>query len=563
MVPRMLRIFTAEVRGMHEAAYLLALFSFGSQLLALARDRLLAAVFGAGPTLDLYYAAFRVPDFIFATVASLFSLYALLPILSRLEREGEGAVGGFLRSTLAIFFMGMSVVAAVAFMLAPWLAPLVAPGIVHDPVAAGELVTLMRILLLQPILLGASNTIAALTQLRHRFVLYSVSPLLYNLGIIFGAVVLYPLWGVAGLAWGVVLGAAMHLGVQLPYFISERPRGVAMPWLEFRAAIGEVLFLSVPRTLALSARQLSLLVLTAIASWFAAGSIAVFTFAYNLQSVPLTIIGVSYSVAAFPTLARLFAAGQRDEFAAYIEAAVRHIIFWAIPATVLIIVLRAQIVRVVLGSGAFDWAATRLTAAALALFVVSLVAQSLALLVARVYYAAGESKKPVIFGVFGITVAIGSASVLVGLFHSNLFLSSFIESLLRVEDVGGTTVLMLAFAFALGAVAECTLGYWNLVRDFKLDHTRPRRLFFESAAASLIGGAAAYEVLAFLGPVTGIRTTLGLVAQGSAGAVVGIAVAVGVLLLLGNTEIREAWAAAVRRFRDIRGPAAVEPSDVQ
>lgn len=561
-MPRMLRIFTAEVRGMHEAAYLLALFSFGSQLLALARDRLLAAVFGAGPTLDLYYAAFRVPDFIFATVASLFSLYALLPILSRLEREGEGAVGGFLRSTLAIFFTGMAVVAAVAFVLAPWLAPLVAPGIAHDPAAAAELVILMRILLLQPILLGASNTIAALTQLRHRFVLYSVSPLLYNLGIIFGAVVLYPLWGVAGLAWGVVFGAAMHLGVQLPYFIAERPRGPAMPWPELRAAIGEVLFLSVPRTLALSARQLSILVLTALASWMAAGSIAVFTFAYNLQSVPLTIIGVSYSVAAFPTLARLFAAGQRDEFAAYIEAAVRHIIFWAIPATVLIIVLRAQIVRVVLGSGAFDWAATRLTAAALAIFVVSLVAQSLALLVARVYYAAGESKKPVAFGIFGIVVAIGSAAALVSLFHSSQFVRAFIESLLRVDDVGGTTVLMLALSFALGAVAECMAGYWYLMRDFALDHARPRRLFFESSAAALIGGAAAYEALALLGPVTGIRTTLGLVAQGSTGAAVGIAVAVGVLVLLGNQEIREAHAAAMRRFRDIRGPAAIEPSDV-
>jgi putative peptidoglycan lipid II flippase len=562
IMPRMLRVFTAEVRGMHEAAYLLALFSFGSQLLALVRDRLLAAVFGAGHTLDLYYAAFRVPDLIFATVASLFSLYALLPILSRLEREGEGAVGGFLRSTLAVFFAGMAVVGAMAFVLAPVLAPLVAPGISHDPASASHLVLLMRILLLQSILLGASNTIAALTQLRHRFVLYSVSPLLYNLGIIFGAVVLYPLWGIGGLAWGVVLGAAMHLGVQVPYFLAERPRGEPMKWPELRTALGEVLFLSVPRTLALSARQFSILVLTALASWMAAGSIAVFTFAYNLQSVPLTIIGVSYSVAAFPTLARLFAAGQREEFAAYIEAAVRHIIFWALPATVFIIVLRAQIVRVVLGSGAFDWAATRLTAAALALFVVSLVAQSIALLVARVYYAAGESKKPVFFGLFGIAIAIGSASAFVTLFHGSAPVRLFLESLLRVDDVGGTTVLMLALAFALGAVAECALGYWYLLRDFRLDHARPRRLFFESAAASLIGGAAAYEALSLLGPVTGIRTALGLVAQGVAGGAVGIAVAVAVLVLLGNREIKEVHAALMRRFRDIRGPAAVEPSDV-
>lgn len=561
MMQRVLRIFTAEVRGMHEAAYLLAAFSFGSQLLALVRDRLLAAVFGAGHTLDLYYAAFRLPDFLFATVASLFSLYALLPILSRLEQGGDGAVAAFLRSTLAVFFAGMAAVSGIAFVLAPWLAPLVAPGIASDPASAAELVLLMRILLLQPILLGASNTVAALTQLRHRFVLYSVSPLLYNLGIIFGAVVLYPLLGIGGLAWGVVFGAAMHLGIQLPYFFSERP-SAPLPRAELRASIKEVLLLSVPRTLALAATQISLLALTALASWLAAGSIAVFTFAYNLQAVPLTIIGVSYSVAAFPTLARLFAAGKFEEFAGYVEAAVRHIIFWAVPVTVLVIVLRAQIVRIILGSGAFDWAATRLTAAALALFVLSLVAQSLSLLISRAYYASGDSKKPVFFGMADISVSIVSAIALVWLFHASVFVRSFIESLLRVDDIAGTTVLMLSLAYALGAISECAVGYWFMVRDFGLKAARPRRLFFESSAAALLGGAGAYAMLAQLGPVTGIRTTLGVIAQGTAGGLAGVAVAVAVLLLLGNTEIKEAWAAAHRRFRDIRTPAAVEPTDV-
>src|SRR3989344_5681840 len=184
-----------EIRGMHQAAYLLAAFALLSQLLGLVRDRLLAGSFGASHTLDIYYAALRVPDLLFATVASLLSLYALLPVLSKLEQDGRGSAG-FLSRVLLLFFAVMAVCAAVLFVLAPYLAPLVAPGL-DSPM----LVVLMRILLLQPILLGASNIVASFTQLRHRFVLYSVSPLLYNVGIIFGIVALYPRLGLAGLGW--------------------------------------------------------------------------------------------------------------------------------------------------------------------------------------------------------------------------------------------------------------------------------------------------------------------------------------------------------------------------
>lgn len=385
---------------MHQAAYLLALFALLSQLLALVRDRLLAASFGASHTLDVYYAAFRIPDLLFATVASLLSLYALLPILSRLDHSGEGKSASFLRQVLLLFFVVMAALAGVLWLLAPIVVPLVVPGIAND-----TLVMLTRILLLQPILLGGSNIIASLTQLRHRFLLYSVSPLLYNVGIIVGIVALYPSWGLAGLGWGVVLGAVLHLCVQLPFFLAEG-RGQHYPLREVFGNVREVLTLSVPRTLALSAGQLSLLVLTAMASFFAPGSIAIFTFAFNLQAVPLAIIGVSYSVAAFPTLSRLYAAGERSEFLRHVEAALRHVLFWAIPATVFVIVLRAQLVRTILGAGAFDWSATRLTAAALALFVVSLCAQSVTLLIARGYYAAGRSSKPLLFGLLSVTVAV-------------------------------------------------------------------------------------------------------------------------------------------------------------
>src|SRR5581483_8018576 len=135
MKVRFLSAVGREVRGMHQAAYLLAGFALLSQLLALLRDRILAAQFGAGHTLDIYYAAFRIPDFLFATVASLLSLYALLPILSKLEQQNEGYLIAFLRDTLWVFFAGMVVIASVIFVFVPELVALIAPGIASDPVS--------------------------------------------------------------------------------------------------------------------------------------------------------------------------------------------------------------------------------------------------------------------------------------------------------------------------------------------------------------------------------------------------------------------------------------------
>jgi len=538
---------------MHQAAYLLAFFALLSQLLALVRDRLLASNFGAGETLDLYYAAFRIPDLLFATVASLLSLYALLPILSRLEAGGRGSAA-FLRTALLIFFCAMGVIAGVLFILAPFLVHLVAPGIAND-----ELVMLTRILLLQPILLGASNILASLTQLRHRFLLYSISPLLYNLGIILGIVVLYPTFGIAGLAWGVVLGALLHVGLQVPFFARERAEEhVSMK--EAFVHVREVLRLSVPRTFALSAGQISLLALTAMASFLAPGSIAIFTFAFNLQAVPLAIIGVSYAVAAFPTLSRLYSAGEQSEFMRHIEAALRHMLFWAIPATVFVIVLRAQLVRTILGSGAFDWEATRLTAAALALFIVSLCAQSVTLLVARGYYAAGRSARPLIFALVSVGVSLLSAVALTAAFHASPLWRHFLESLLRVADLPGTAVLMLALGYCLGALAQAALGLYFFSHDFSLSLRPLLRLAFQSFAAAVMGGTVAYFVLAYVGDRIDIDTAFGIVSQGALAGVAGLLVTAGTLALLRNRELIEAYGSLRRRF--VNEPPAVEVTDV-
>lgn len=554
MVRALLVAVAAPVRGLHTAAYLLAVFALLSQLLGLVRDRLLAASFGASPTLDLYFAAFRLPDLLFAAVASLLSLYALLPALSRLEERGAGYAVSFLSRSLLVFFIAMAAVCGAAFVFTPALVAFMAPG-----VAGPELAALTRILLLQPLLLGASNILAALTQLRHRFLLYALSPLLYNLGIIFGLVFLYPFFGLAGLGWGVVLGAALHGAVQLPFFAKE-PREPSLPRGEFFRALFATLSLSVPRTFALFMSQFSLLILVALASLFAPGSISVFMFAWNLQAVPLAIIGVSYSVAAFPTLAGLYAGGRRAEFIGHISGALRHILFWTIPATALIIVLRAQLVRVILGSGAFDWDATRLTAAALALFILALAAQSVTLLLARAYYAAGKTLRPLLFAGAGVSVVIIAAAALAALFDRSPFARDFLESLLRAEGIPGTAVLMLALAYALGALVQAALLLVSFSRDFSFSLAPLGRLVLQSFSAAVLGGAACYAALAAAGRFIDIDTLPGIVSQGILGALAGLLATTAVLALLRNEELREVWSALHGRL--MGKPPALESTDV-
>jgi putative peptidoglycan lipid II flippase len=256
----------------------------------------------------------------------------------------------------------------------------------------------------------------------------------------------------------------------------------------------------------------------------------------------------------------LHAQGAYKELTQSIEVAVRHILFWAIPATVFVIVLRAQIVRTILGAGAFDWSATRLTAAAFALLILALAAQSLSMLIARSYYAVGNTKKPLYFGCANIVISIASALGLLALFREHEFLRVVVELVLRVDDVPGTSILMLALGLALGSIAEAMIGYVFFAHDFAISSTRIGRLVRESITASVVGGFASYLILTIPIVQSIPSTTFGVFLQGLSAGVIGICVSIAVLVVLKNEELLEAFASLARRFRP--RAVAVEPSDI-
>jgi putative peptidoglycan lipid II flippase len=542
--PGVFSVLHRRIRGLHEAAYLLALFTFGSQLFALIRDRLLAHTFGAGETLDVFYAAFRIPDTMFAILASMVSLFVLIPFLEDAARESEEAVREFLSNMFTFFTGALALIALILWVWAPQILAFLYPG--FTPAAFTALVSTVRILLLQPIILGVSNLCAAYVQVKGRFLLYATAPILYNIGIIIGILVLYPLIGRTGLAWGVVLGAGLHLMIQLPFMIERGmvPRFVRPNWKVVR----KVVAISIPRTITLSAQQFVMLVLVALASLYGAGGVAAFTLAWNLQAVPLALIAASYSVAAFPRLARLYSEGDKEAYIDMVRVAARQIIFWALPALVLVIVLRAQMVRVILGSGAFDWDATMQTAALLALLVVSLVAQGLIVLLVRACYAAGRTAVPLFLNVGSSIATIIITFALLKAAHAGyLNLASF-AAVMRVSGVGGAEVLLIALSYSLGALINMVLLLLYFEREAPAFIRSLARTTLQSLVAALVGGVGAYLALGTLSDMVSLSTGIGVFVQGAVAGVLGLALWGLTLITLENEDVTDAWAGMHHRI---------------
>lgn len=549
MIKRVLSIIYNRSSGINEAAFLLGIFTLTSQLLGLVRDRLLATYLGAGTQLDVYYAAFRIPDFLFVSIASLASITVLLPFLSQKYKDGDSSHYQEAKlffdqvfTVLLVFLVGVSII---LFFAMPFLAKIVAPGFTSEQTQT--LVMLSRIMLVQPIIIGVSNMVSSVTQMFKKFFITALSPVLYNIGIILGIVLLYPLIGINGLAYGVIIGALFHFIIQVPtlYSIKFFPRFTrAIDWRELLIIIKT----SIPRTLGLSMSTITALILTSIASTLSTGSISLFNLTNNMLNVPIGVVAISYSVASFPVLVKFFHDQERDKFVAYIINATRKIIFFSVPITILFIVLRAQIVRVILGSQSFSWNDTRLAAASLALFVIGLVAQSLVHLFVRGYYAAGNTRKPLLMNFFGEIITVVLAFVFIGLLRDGP-LSIFFVNTLRLTGISDITLLALPLAFSIGNICN----YLFLLKVFRKDFPEAKSFSLQKTtaqtiSASLVMGGVSYGVLNLLPQVVRQETFGGIFLQGLLAGFVGMIAFVIVMMVIRNEEMMEFTKTIRRKF---------------
>jgi len=472
------------------AAFVIAAAGILSRILGLLRDRILASHFGAGDTLDIYYAAFRVPDLVYNLLILGALSAAFIPVFTGLiakneEKEAWELVNVFLTTAL-IFLL---IVAGIFALFAPLLMRLITPG--FSPEKLQGVTMLTRIMFLSPIFLGISGIFGGILNSFKRFLIYSLAPIMYNLGIIFGAIFLVKPFGIAGLAWGVVIGAFLHMAIQFP---NVKMVGLKyFPNFNFKNKdLRKVIILMIPRTMGLAVTQINLLVVTIIASTLAAGSLSIFNFANNLQSFPLGIFAIPFALAVFPILSHHAARDERDIFVQNFSKTFRQILFFIIPASVLILVLRAQIVRIVLGAGKFDWQDTILTFQALGIFAVSLFAQATIPLLARSFYALHNTRIPFLTGVAGEAMNLAAA----------LILSRYYG------------ILGLVWAFSLSSIVNMFLLVFILRHKMEnLDDKRIISVILKISLSALAAGLVAQLAKYLIEPYINLDTFVGVFSQ--------------------------------------------------
>jgi putative peptidoglycan lipid II flippase len=398
-------------RTLARAGMVVAGAFFVSRVLGWVRLVVITNLFGAGPQLDAYFAAFRLPDTIYQLVAAGALSSAMIPVLAGLFQKDEEARAWRVVSTvlnvMLILLFALSVVVAI---FAPVIVPLITPG--FDVVNTELTVRLTRIMLLAPILLAAGAVASSVLNARGRFGAAAIAPSLYNVAIIAAALLLGPTLGVESLAIGVVVGALLHVGVQILPLVQERFR----LWFDIDLADGaarQVLTLMAPRALGLGANQITFAVATMFATGVGVGAVTAYNVAWTVMQIPLGVIGFPLGVVLLPSLSRAVASGSTREFGRLIVGSIRLLLWVMFFVTAVGIVLRRQIVTLLFDYG-LDERAISLTADTLSFLLLGLAGYSLVIVFARAFYSGHDTRTPVMTALLDMATAIVVAAATVG-----------------------------------------------------------------------------------------------------------------------------------------------------
>lgn len=381
-----------------------------SRVLGWVRLVVIGNMVGATADLDAFYAAFRIPDLIFQLVAAGALSSALIPVIAGLlATDGADRAWRVVSTVANLMLIALAILAAVMFIAAPVLVPIITPG--FDAATMATTVELTRIMLVSAILLAIGAVATSVLNASGRFAAAALAPSVYNLGMIAGTILLFPTIGIAGVAIGVVVGAIGHVLVQL--------RPVANLGFQYHPTIersdpmaGKALVLMVPRAVGLGATQITFVVVTAIASTLGVGAVSAFTVAFTLLQIPIGVIGVPLGIVLMPSLSREVATGRESEYVLLLTRALRVLVFTMLPVAALAAIVRTETVTLLFGYG-FSPEAVALTAATLLAFLVGLVAHSLIAVLARAFYARQDTLTPVVMAVIAVLVNTTLAFVLV------------------------------------------------------------------------------------------------------------------------------------------------------
>ncbi len=397
-------------RFLPRGAILLSVLTFGSYVMGLVRDRILTRTFGAEVELDTYNAAFVIPELTLGVIVASGLAAPFIPIFSGLKRDGEPAAHAFGQTILTLAVLAMGVSAAILFVIAPVTVEVVAPG--FGPEQRVLYTDLFRVMSITPVIFAASIALGEILIAERRFFFYGSAPLLYNAGIVVGTIAFSEQLGIFSAAIGAVIGALAHLAIRL--WGIRRTTFRIRPRVAVRtAAIREFFLLMLPKTGSSPIEPLTFLFFTNIASSLVVGSVTSVSLARNFQSVPVSLIGVAFSLAVFPAMSAAYAAGDRRGLIRLVGTNAATIGVITVAAAVGLVVVGELAIRVLLGGGRFDEEAIARTALVLAAFAISVPLESLGHLLSRAIYATHHTIWQVVASLIGFAVTVGATVGLV------------------------------------------------------------------------------------------------------------------------------------------------------
>ena len=531
----------------------IVMVAFGlAKVISLAQTFIIARVFGVGAEWDAFVTANRIPELIFTLIAGGALAHAFIPIFSGYLAREDHAGGWRVASQVINFIFGVTFIASViAYFAAPWLiANFVAPGFTAE--AQATTVGLMRVLLISTLIFSVSGIVMGILQSFNHFLLPAVAPMMFDVGILIGVLFFLPAFGVYGIAYGAVLGAALHLGVQIPGLIRFRARWT--PSLGLRnPVLWRVIRLMLPRVAGLGVFSVNFIVMNNIASRLGTGSVSALDWGWRLMQIPQTLIGTAMGTVIFPTLAQLSALGDENGKRANMTGALKFIMIGSIPSSLGLIFVGRPLISLLEG-GQFDASASDLVYSTLQFFALGLIVHSVLEVIARSFYADGDTLTPLWAALGGAAINLVLSFTLSGVTQAESALSAygviaatapgFLAPRPDFGFVGG-----LALANSLGVMFEVVFlmfilrKRWHGINENALATTTLKTL-----AASLVMTVAIVAVdLLWVALDLEARGRMLLIVEIAVQVVVGILVFVGMAALLRMEELRALLNLVLRR----------------
>ncbi len=478
---------------------------FVGQVIGLLRGIVVARTFGASPDLDAFFAANRVSETLFLLVAGGALGSAFIPTFTGLLAQQEKDSAWKLAAAIAnAVTLTLSLLALLVALFAPQVVRYaLAPGLSTDPHLFSLTISLLRIQLISAVLFGLGGLIVGILNAHQVFLVPALTPALYQLGIIFGALVLAPSMGIYGLAWGVVIGAALYLIVQIPSLLKiasplRLPLADTFPkslriWGRMGGGLGlhdpnvrRVIVLMGPRLLGVAVVQLNFWVNTWLASKMAGGSVSGLYYGFSLMLMAQAVIAQSAAIAAMPTFSAQHALGQQDEMRSSLAATLRSVILLALPASAGLILLRQPLISLLYQRGEFDERAVQIVSWALLWYAAGMIGHSIMEVLTRAFYAQHDTKTPVIIGTVAMGLNVVFSLAFIDLFeiagwmpHGGLALANSLATALeaatlfivmrkRLNGIEGRHILRGAISSLIAALGMSALiyGWLTLGQNF-------------------------------------------------------------------------------------------------